>query len=115
MPLSLIEAKAADDMAGCLYGFLPGTPHPYADPALSFPGVARSLSLGQYWRGGSKHPAVAQLLQQTLEHRRGDFCQLIVAIVQKGMIYRSSKGHPVRQEEIRALNNLIARGGLQDP
>ncbi len=115
MPLSLVEAKAADDMAGCLYDFLPGTPHPYADPALSFPGVARSLGLGQYWRGGSKHPAVAQLLQQTLEQRRGVFCQLIVAIVQKGMIYRSNKGHPVTQEEIRALNNLIARVGFKIP
>lgn len=115
MALSLAEAKAADDMAGCLHDFLPGTPHPYADPMLSFPGVARSLGLGQYWRGGSKHPAVAQLLQQTLEHRRGVFCQLVVAIVQKGMIYRSNKGHPVTQEEIRALNELIMRMGFKIP
>ena len=115
MSLSLVEAKAADDMAGCLYDFLPGTPHPYADPAFSFPGIAHSLGLGQFWRGGSKHPALAQLLQQTLAHQRGVFCQHIVTIVQKGMIYRSNKGRPVTQEEIRALNDLIIRVGFKIP
>lgn len=115
MSLSLVEAKAANDMAGCLYDFLPGSPHPYADPGLSLPGVARSLGLGQFWHGGSKRPALAQLLQQTLEHRRDIFCSLILEIVQRGMIYRSNKGMPIMREEIRALNDLITRVGFKIP
>ena len=37
---ALKEAKAVTELAQLLYSFLPGSPHPYADKALLFPGVA---------------------------------------------------------------------------
>ena len=36
MSLSLAESQVVNEIAGHLYGFLPGKPNPYADPAISF-------------------------------------------------------------------------------
>ena len=115
MPLSPKNAQAINDIAACIYDFLPGSPDPYADNPLSFPGVARSLGLDQFWRGGGKRPAIAQLLQQTLENRRGDFAALVLAIVSKGVIYRNNKKKPITREEIEALDQLIRRVGFRIP
>lgn len=51
MPLSLTESQAANEIAQFLYDFLPGSPHPYADQNLSFPGAAQDVGVGHLWRG----------------------------------------------------------------
>lgn len=63
MNLSLTEIKTISELADFLYSFLPGNPHPYADYAISFAGIARDLGLERFWTGGSKRPAIAALLE----------------------------------------------------
>jgi hypothetical protein len=115
MTLSLSESQAVNEIAAFIYDFLPGTPHPYADADISFPGAAQSVGLGHLWRRGSKQPAITTLLEQTLKPRRGMFCDLMIAIVRRGMTYRNSKGRPIMREEIRHLNGLVTRVGFKIP
>ncbi len=115
MPLSLTESQAVTDLAGFLYDFLPGKPHPYADQTISFAGVAHSLGLAECWIGGSKLPAITALLERTLETRRDCFCQLMVGIVRKGIAYRHKKGNAITREEIRQLNDLVAKVHFKIP
>jgi len=106
MPLTLSESQSINQIALFLYDFLPGKPHPYANQDISFEGVASKLGVSQYWSGGSKLPAITMLLEKTLDFKRPLFCQLILEIVRKGMIYRNSK-KPITREEFIKLNNLI--------
>jgi hypothetical protein len=115
MSLSLKESQSISEIAELLYSFLPGSPHPYAAPAISFPGVASKLGLSEYWLGGSKKPAIIQLLQSTLEYRRDKFCSLIVEIVRTGIAYRGNKGEPITREEIANLNRLITQVNFKIP
>jgi len=114
MSLPLKEAQAATELAQLLYSFLPGSPHPYADKALSFPGVATQIGLGAFWPSGSKQPAIARLLTMTLEHERGRFCPLITAVIQNGIAYRQRK-EPVTRGEIDAINTAIRTIGFKIP
>ena len=115
MSSSLKETQAISGIAELLYSFLPGSPHPYAAPAISFPGVANKLGLSKYWIGGSKKPAIIQLLQATLDYQRDQFCNLIVEIVRMGIAYRSNKGEPVTRDEIVQLNQLITKVNFKIP
>lgn len=113
--ITLAESQAVNEIAKLLSDFLPGKPHPYADPSLSFPGVAQQVGVGQFWPGSSKLPSLTKLLLSTLEYRRGSFCTLVLKIVQNGMIYRNNKGNPVNREEIKQLNELILKVGFKIP
>jgi hypothetical protein len=115
MTLSLQESQAIIEMAETLYSFLPGSPHPYAPPSISFIGVAQQLGLSKYWIGGSKKPAITHLLQQTFDFQRNMFCNLIVEIVRTGMAYRNNKNDPIQREEILKLNEQIKRVGFKIP
>ncbi|HPO42597.1 MAG TPA: restriction endonuclease [Verrucomicrobiota bacterium] len=100
MSISLPERLTISEMARSLYDFLPGD---------SFDEVAQRLGLGHLWQGGSKRPAITNLLEKTLETRRDDFCKLILEIVRKGLVYRNCKENPVTRDEIETLNSLISR------
>jgi hypothetical protein len=115
MPLSLAETQAVNEMAGFMYDFLPGKPYPYADPEISFAGVAHRAGLSDFWTGGSKLPAITTLLEKTLETQRGRFCELVLAIVRQGIKYRSNKGKPITREEIQQLNEIIKRVQFKIP
>ncbi len=115
MSLSLKESQTISEIAKLLYSFLPGSPHPYAAPAISFPGVASKLELSNYWIGGSKNPAIIQLLQATLEYHRDKFCSLLIEIVKTGITYRTNKSNPITKEEILNLNQLIAKVNFKIP
>lgn len=115
MGSSLKESQAITEMADVLYSFLPGSPHPYAASAISFPGVAQKLGLSNYWIGGSKKPAIIQLLHATLDNQRNLFCTLILEIVRTGIAYRSNKKEPITREEILNLNNLITHINFKIP
>ena len=115
MSPSLKETQAISEIAELLYSFLPGSPHPYAAPTISFPGVANKLGLSKYWIGGSKKPAIIQLLQATLDYQRDKFCDLVVEIVRTGIAYRSNKGEPITRDEITNLNQLITRINFKIP
>lgn len=115
MALSLAQVNALNELAEHLYPFLPGKAHPFADQTISFAGVAASLGLAQFWSGGSKLPAISQLLTKTLEYRSTSFCPLILEIVRCSMAYRQNKGAPITREEIERLNELVARVGFKIP
>ena len=114
MALTLKDSQALTELADLLYSFLPGTPHPYADPSLSFPGVAAKLGLAHHWPGGSKGPAITRLLTGTLESDSARSCPLLLAIIRNAMNYRINK-EPISRVEIETLNTIIQRIGYKIP
>lgn len=115
MAIDAKQIQATAEIAGLIYDFLPANPHPYADQSISFPGCAAKVGLSNFWRGGSKKPAVSQLLRDTLDHSRGRFCTLMVEIVNTSIIYRTNKGNPIKRKEIEDLNALIVKVGFKIP
>ncbi len=112
MALTPAQGLALDELSECLYEFLPGSPHPYASKAISFPGVADEIGLSNCWPGGSKRPAIRHLLEQALTNGSGKFSSLIERIVLRGITYRKSK-NPVSREEINSINTILVRLGFQ--
>ena len=111
---NLREAQLAGELAAAMVDLLPGKPHPFADQDLSFPGAAHAAGVGARWRGGSKMPALTQLLADTLEHERPRFCRLVLEIVRRATTYRLAKG-PVTREEIDHINGVVGRIGFKIP
>jgi len=114
MNLSLIEIQTISEMAGFLYPFLPGNPHPYADRSISFAGIASDLGLEKFWTGGSKQPAIAALLEGTLSQAKNKFCPLIIHIVTRGLKYKG-RSNPITKEEIEQLNKFIDKLSFKIP
>jgi hypothetical protein len=115
MALTLKQTQSISRLSKHIYDFLPGNPHPYADKAISFAGVAVELRLDEFWRGGSKLPAINALLESTLNLKREMFCPLMLEIVRRGIKYRSNKGNPITEEEVRILNGLLFDTGFKIP
>jgi hypothetical protein len=115
MSLSLFEVKTIQQIANHLCDFLPGQPHPFADQKISFAGISHEIGLKEFWKGGSKLPAITSLLECTLERRRDVFCPLIIEIVRRGIKYRDSKGNPINREEIKGLNELLVKVKFKIP
>jgi hypothetical protein len=115
MAISLKESAACAEMARLLYSFLPGSGAGFWKGHVSFSTVANQLELGDFWQGGSKEPAIARLLELTLEHRRGMFERLVTSIVKEGLKYRQRDGEPVQRTEIEDLNGIILRVGFKFP
>src|ERR1700736_4408888 len=101
--LSLAEAQAVENIADLLYDFLPGSGNNKTD----FPLAAAQAGVGEFWTGGSKRPAIVELLKLTLERRRGRFTALIIAIVHQSMTWRRGKGNPLTRDEIDRLNAAL--------
>lgn len=112
MPLSLAKTQAVADLAEHVAEFLPGKPHPFADPAISFPGVAARLGLANFWGQGSKVPAVTQLLTLTLDQKPQKFCTLVLEVVRRGVPYRQRKS-PITRAEVQVLDALVVRCGFR--
>ncbi len=115
MVLSLKESLAATEMAAILYSFLPGSSNEQWKGHVSFQTIAKDVGVGDFWRQGSKQPAIATLLEHTLKHRPNLFEKLILAIVNEGMKYRQKIGNPIRRDEIDRLNEIILRVGFKFP
>lgn len=105
------EAQAVQDLADLLYEFLPGS----GNSRTSFPLAAANAGVEDLWVGGSKRPAIVQLLSSTLEQRRGKFTDLVLNIVQQAMTWRRGKGDPLKREEIDRLNELLPRVRFRIP
>ena len=102
--LSMVESQAAAEMAKLLYDFLPGT-----FSSVTWPDVAARFSVEGFWPGGSKLPAITQLLRGTLQNHRGRFCDFMISVVQEGIGYRIKKNNPVKREEIQQLNKILLK------
>lgn len=107
MSLTMKQSLAIRQMAEVLYTFLPGSGDRRWIGHVNFASVSHQCGLGDYWPGGSKLPAIATLLERTLETRRDRFERLMLSIVRNGLTYRQKKGTPVRREEVEALNRLL--------
>lgn len=115
MPSSLHDSKAAADLARLFYDFLPGSGGRGWKGHVTFETVAIQAGVGDFWSGGSKEPALARLLEQTLKHRRNRFEDLVLSIVSEGIKYRRSKKSEVRESEILAVNRVIKTLGFKFP
>ncbi len=115
MSLSLKQTQTISEITEFLYTFLPGQAHPFADQSISFAGIAKDIGLGQFWRGGSKRPAITTLLENTFDQRSDKFCSLVLEIVRRGMKYRGSKSNSVTKEDMLFLNGLLKELGFKIP
>lgn len=115
MSINPQQIQVISEIATLMYDFLPANPHPYADQNISFPGCANKVGLGGLWKGGSKKPAISQLIRETLDKARDKFCPLVIEIVMTAILYRANKNNPITREEIEKLNNLIVGVGFKIP
>jgi len=111
MTFTLAESQTLNEMAGLLYGFLPGS----GNARFCFPIAAANADVGDFWIGGSKRPAIFHLLHETFEKRRNRFCALMVFVVRLSMGWRSGKGDPLTVQEIDQLNALLLQLSFKIP
>src|SRR5260221_10622620 len=83
-----------------------------AGPRISFEGIAKSCGVTPYWSGGSKLPAITQLLSQTLEHQPKKFCGLILEVVRRAIVYRARK-NPIVATDLATLHQLVYAAGFR--
>jgi len=107
MSLTLKESRACSEMAKLLYNFLPGSGSKKWTGHVTFQTVADEAGIGEFWPGGSKEPAIATLLERTLEYKRSLFEKLIILIVRAGIKNREKNKEPITEEEIKTLNGLL--------
>ncbi len=106
MPISLVQAQAITDLALQLVDWLPGSTR---WNSYTFGDAAAASGVAEFWTGGSKSPALAQLFELTYERRRDRFCPLVETIVRRGMSRRKQQGDPVQRAEIEAVNADLLR------
>ncbi len=115
MSVSLSQAQALRRLAAILADFLPGSGHPDWRGHVSFQSLAREQGLSTHWRGGTKEPAVASLLERTYEYRLQQFEPLILAVVRNGLTYRQRQQRPILCREIDQLNARLLELGFKFP
>lgn len=109
--LTMIESQAVAELADSLYDFLPAT-----FSAVTWPLVAERVGVQDCWPNvSSKRQAIPIFLRNVLEHHRGNFCDLIVRVVQEGINYRLRKGNPVTREEVEKINTLVLKVEFKIP
>jgi hypothetical protein len=108
--LTLAQTQAVAGLADVLYDFLPGSGAKY-----TWQEAAAEHCLVSFWGGGSKRPAITQLLALTLQHKPGSFCGLLVTAVREGIKYRQRKGKPLTREEMARLNRFVGGAGYKIP
>jgi Restriction endonuclease len=99
------EATAVADLANTLYEFLPGSS---AWGSYTFADAAHEAGVAEYWQGGSKRPAIQNLLRTTLARRRDRLCPLVEIVVSRGIMRRRGTD-PVRRDEIEEVNAALLR------
>ena len=113
MTLSLTETQALSELGEHLYQYLPGSSAWRG--TYTFAHAAADAGVESFWQGGSKLPAIASLLELTLERRRDAFCSLVETVVRRGMQYRARKKNPLTRQDVERLNALVARMGFKIP
>ncbi len=108
--LTLTETQALAELADLMYSFLPGSGAIY-----TWREAAAAHGLERFWIGGSKLPAITQLLEATFEYNRGKFCELVLTAVREGMKYRIKKGNPIQRDEVEKLNAIVLKLSFKIP
>lgn len=109
--MNLVEEQCVEDIADLIYNFLPGS----GNSRTAFPLAASQVQCEDLWIGGSKRPAIVQLLSLTLNQRRHRFSPLMLAIVRQSMTWRRGKGEPLTRAEVDELNVYLLRLSLKVP
>ena len=102
---SLADTTNLTRLAEHLYDYLPGSSR--WPQVFTFEHAAEKANVQDFWIGGSKFPALTNLLERTYQNRRSQFCALIVAIVSEGIKYRKKKGNPISRADLDELNKII--------
>ncbi|WP_459558251.1 restriction endonuclease [Lacunimicrobium album] len=109
--LSMVESQAVAELAESLYDFLPAT-----FSTITWPDVAQRCGVRECWPdGSSKKQSIPIFLRSVLENRRGSFCDMIVAVVQEGINYKSRKGNSVTRDEIERINRSLLKVQFKIP
>src|SRR5438067_190563 len=109
--LSMIEHQAVVELSDLLYDFLPAT-----FSAVTWPHVAARHGARDCWPdGASKRQSIPIFLRNLLEHRRGQFCDVMMGVVQEGINYKSRKGSPVTRQAIDKINQLLLKVEFKIP
>ena len=98
------QKKALGDLASCFYDLM---------PASWFAGLASELDLEEFWFGGSKGPAILDLIEQTFSTRPHKFEHLIKDIIATGIQYRSLKGEEVTKQEYEKIAQVAGQVGVE--
>lgn len=109
--MNLVEEQCVEDLADLLYNFLPGS----GNSRTAFPLAAAQVQCEDLWTGGSKRPAIVQMLSSTLSQRRHKLSALMLAIVRQSMTWRRGKGEPLTRAEVDRLNALLLRLSIKVP
>jgi len=115
MTLGFKQRNAIRKIAEILYNFLPASGHQTWKGHVNFGSVAFKLGLSEYWTGGSKLPAIINLLESTYERKIGIFQNLIETVVLEGKTYRNNKGNPLSRKEVEELNKCLLELGFKFP
>lgn len=110
MNVSLKQSKHITELASLLYDFLPGSGAIY-----TFANAAEYAGVKDYWIGGSKLPAIQNLLEKTFSEMKESFKPLILNIVKEGLKYRNKKGSPLTRQEIEKLNSILDNLRIEIP
>lgn len=102
--VSLAETQALAELADVFCSFLPGS-----GAIFTWKEAAERHDVGQFWIGGSKLPAITQLLEATYQYRRDCFCDLMITAVKEGMKYRIKNRNAVTREAVDKINTLLLR------
>jgi hypothetical protein len=101
-------ANALSELAEIFYDFLPGSGNVRWKGHITFATVASECGLANFWQGGSKKPAIVNLLSRTYEYSSGNFENLIIVIINRGISYRKNKS-PITREDIEKINQTLLR------
>lgn len=111
----MVQAQAIGEIAALLYDFLPASGNATWRGHRNLGRIAAELGLGSFWSGGSKEPALRQLLMRTLESRPEQFERLIVTIVREGVDRHRGRATAISREQIERLNDLLRLVGFRFP
>lgn len=111
MGLNLRDAQIVNELASCLYDFLPGS----GNNNTAFPLAASKVGIGSFWIPGSKQPAIVELLTATIEKQRHKITDLMLEVVRQSITWRRNKANLLTREEILTLNGLLAKLGFKIP
>jgi hypothetical protein len=112
MPVTLPQSQAITELALQLVDWLPGSS---AWGSYTLATAAAETGVTEFWAGGSKKPALTQLLELTYERRSDRFCPLVLTIVRNGMSRRQQQGDGVQRREIEHLNAILERLSFKIP
>lgn len=104
--MQVSDTLVISQLADVLYDFLPGKAHPFANQDISFEGVSYKLGISKFWQGGSKKPAITELLSKVFEYERSKFCNLILETINTSLRYKPKE---LYVEKIININNLLLR------